>query len=66
MRRIVWKAYETAKERYHSLFERLDGGDTYLRAQVDRIMEEDRAILAALADTEKKSESEADGEADGD
>ena len=60
MRRIVWKAYETAKERHHSLFERLDGGDTYLRAQVDRIMEEDRAILAALAGIEKKSESGAE------
>ena len=54
------KAYETAKERYHSLFEKLDDGDTYLRAQVDRIMEEDRAILAALAGIEKKSESEAE------
>ena len=58
MRRIVWKAYETAKERYRSLFEKLDGGDTYLRSQVDRIMEEDRAILAALAGIEKKPESE--------
>jgi hypothetical protein len=29
-----------------------------MRAQVDRIMEEDRAILAALAGIEKKSESE--------
>ena len=60
MRKIVWKAYETAKERYHSLSEKLDDGDTYLRAQVDRVMEEDHAILAALAGIEKKSESEAD------
>ena len=60
MRKIVWKAYETAKERYHTLFEKLDDGDTYLRAQVDRVMEEDHAILAALAGIEKKSESEAD------
>ena len=60
MRKIVWKAYETAKERYHSLFEKLDDGDTYLRAQVDRVMEEDRAILAALAGIEKKTETEAD------
>jgi hypothetical protein len=60
MRKIVWKAYETAKERYHSLFEKLDDGDTYLRAQVDRVMEEDHAILAALAGIEKKSETEAD------
>ena len=60
MRKIVWKAYETAKERYHSLFEKLDDGDTYLRAQVDCVMEEDHAILAALAGIEKKSESEAD------
>ena len=58
MRRIVWKAYETAKERYQTLFEKLDDGDTYLRAQVDRIMEEDRAILAALAGIEAKSEGE--------
>ena len=58
MRKIVWKAYETAKERYHSLFEKLDDGDTYLRAQVDRVMEEDHAILAALAGIEKKSKSE--------
>ena len=58
MRKIVWKAYETAKEQNHFLFEKLDGGDTYLRSQVDRIMEEDRAILAALAGTEKKPESE--------
>ena len=35
-------------------------GNTYLRAQVDRVMEEDRAILAALAGIEKKSESEAE------
>ena len=60
MRKIVWKAYETAKARYHSLFEKLDDGDTYMRAQVDRIMEEDRAILAALAGIETKSESEAE------
>ena len=59
-RKIVWKAYETAKARYHSQFEKLDDGDTYLRAQVDRIMEEDRAILAAPASTEKKSENEAE------
>ena len=60
MRKIVWKAYETAKERYHSLFEKLDDGDTYMRAQVDRVMREDRAILAALAGIEAKSESEAE------
>ena len=54
------KAYETAKARYHSLCEKLDDGDTYLRAQVDRIIEEDRAILAAHAGIEKKSESEAE------
>ena len=58
MRTIVWKAYEAAKARYHSVFEKLDDGDTYLRAQVDRVMEEDRAILAVLAGTEKKSKSE--------
>lgn len=62
MRRIVWKAYETAKARHHSLFEKLDDGDTYMRAQVDRIMEKDRAILAALAGIETKSESEAGGD----
>ena len=60
MRKIVWKAHETAKERYHSLFEKLDDGDTYMRAQVDRIMEEDCAILAALAGIETKSEGEAE------
>ena len=60
MRRIVWKAYETAKGRYRSLFEKLDDGDTYMRAQVDHIMEKDRAILAALAGIETKSESEAE------
>ena len=60
MRKIVWKAYETAKERYHSLFEKFIYGDTYLRAQVDRVMEEDQAILAALAGIETKSESEAE------
>ena len=60
MRRIVWKAYETAKERYHSLFEKLDDGDTYMRAQVDRIMEEYCAILAALAGIDRKPESEAE------
>jgi hypothetical protein len=60
MRKSVWKAYETAKARYHSVFEKLDDGDPYLHAQVDRIMEEDRAILAALAGIEKKSESEAE------
>ena len=58
MRKFVWKAYETAKARYHSLFEKLDDGDTYLREQVDRIMEEDRAILAALAGIEKKSKND--------
>ena len=52
MRKIVWKAYETAKARHHSLFEKLDDGDTYLRAQVDRAMEEDHVILAALAGIE--------------
>ena len=60
MRKIVWKAYETAKERYHSLFEKLDDGNTYLRAPVERVQEEDRAILAALSGIEKKSESEAE------
>ena len=60
MRRIVWKAYETAKARHHSLFEKLDDGETYMRAQIDRIMEEERAILAALAGIETKSESEAE------
>jgi hypothetical protein len=60
MRKIVWKAYETAKERYHSLFEKLDDGDTYMRAQADRVTEEDRTILAALAGVEEKHESEAD------
>ena len=58
MRKIVWKQYETAKERYHSLFEKLDDGDTYLPTQEDRVMEEDRAILAALAGIETKSKSE--------
>ena len=62
MRTIVWNAYETAKARHHSLFEKLDDGDTYMRAQVDRIMEKDRAILAALAGIETKSESEAGGD----
>ena len=62
MRKIVWEAYETAKERYHSLFEKLDDGNTYVRAQVDRIMEEDRTILAALVGIEKKSKSEAKGD----
>ena len=56
MRTTVWKPYETAKAQSHSLFEKLDDGDTYLRAQVDRVMEENRAILAALAGIEKKSE----------
>ena len=56
----MWKAYEAAKARYHSLFEKLDDGDTYLRALVDRIMEEDHAILAALAGIENKPESEAE------
>ena len=31
-----------------------------MRAQIDRIMEEERAILAALAGIETKSESEAE------
>ena len=62
MRKIVWKAYETAKAQYNSVFEKLDDGDTYLRAQVNRIMEEDRAILAAPAGIETKSESEAEDE----
>ena len=60
MRKNVGKAYEPAKAKYNSLFEKMDDDDTYLRAQVDRIMEEDRAILAALAGIEKKSESEAE------
>ena len=60
MRKMEWKAQETGKERNRSLFERLDDGGTYLRAQVDRVMEEDHAILAALAGIEKKSESEAE------
>ena len=60
MGKILWKAYETAKERYHSLFEKLDDGDTYLRAQVARVMEEDHTILAALAGIETKSEGEAE------
>ncbi|MDB2641274.1 hypothetical protein N9Y79_01870 [Alphaproteobacteria bacterium] len=60
MRKIAWKAYEAAKARYHSVFEKWDDGNTYLRAQVDCIMEEDRAILAALAGNEKKPESEAE------
>ena len=58
MRKIVWQAYESAKAKYNSVFEKLDDGDTYLRAQVDRIMEEDHAILAALAGIEKTPESE--------
>jgi hypothetical protein len=58
MRKNVGKAYEPAKAKYNSVFEKLDDGDTYLRAQEDRVMEEDRAILAALAGIEKKSESE--------
>ena len=62
MRRIVWKAYETAKARHDSLFEKLDDGDTYMRAQVDRVTEGDRTILAALAGIKKKSESEAEGD----
>ena len=60
MRKMVWKAYETAKAQYRSVFEKLDDGDTYLRAQIDRIMEEDRAILAALAGIDNKPESEAE------
>ena len=60
MRKNVGKAYEPAKAKYNSVFEKLDDGDTYLRAQEDRVMEEDRAILAALAGIEKKSESEAE------
>ena len=59
MRKMVWKAYETAKAQYHSVFEKLDDGDTYLRAQIDRIMEEERAILAALAGIDNKPASEA-------
>ena len=43
-----------------TLFEKLDDGDTYWRAQVDCIMEEDRVILAVLAGIEAKSESEAE------
>ena len=62
MLRIVLKAYETAKARYCSVFEKLDDGDKYLRAQVARVMEEDRAILAALAGIGKKSKSEAEDE----
>ena len=62
MRKIVWEAYEAAKDQYHSLFKKLDDGDTYLRAQVERVMEEDRAILAALAGIEKKSEGEAEND----
>ena len=58
MRKSVRKAYEAAKAQYHSVFEKLDDGDTYLRAQIDRIMEEDRAILAALAGIEKKSKND--------
>ena len=61
MRKIVWKAYEAAKAQYHSVFEKLDDGDTYLLTQVDCVMEEDRAILAALAGIGKKSESEVEG-----
>jgi hypothetical protein len=60
MGKIVWKAYQPAKAKYNSVFAKLDDGDTYMRAQVDRIMEEDCAILAALAGIEKKSESEAE------
>tara|TARA_Y100001958_G_C21228747_1_gene554262 strand:+ start:1312 stop:1500 length:189 start_codon:yes stop_codon:yes gene_type:complete len=60
MGKIVWKAYETAKARYHSVFVKLDDADTYLRAQVNRIMEEDRAILAALAGVEEKHKSGAE------
>ena len=57
MRKIVWKAYEAAKAQYNSVFEKLDDGDTYLRVQVDCYMEEDHAILLALAGIEKKPES---------
>ena len=58
MRKNVGKAYEPAKAKYNSVFEKLDDGDPYMRVQVDRVTEEDRAILAALAGIEKKSESE--------
>ena len=37
--RIFWKAYETAKAGYYSQFDKFDYGNTYLRAQVDRVME---------------------------
>lgn len=57
MRKILWQAYEAAKVKYNSVFQRLDDDDKYLRAQVDCIMEEDHAILAAVAGIEKKSES---------
>ena len=62
MGKIVWKAYETAKARHHSFFEKLDDGETYMRAQIDRIMEEERAILVALAGIETKSEGEAEND----
>lgn len=60
MRKIVWQAYESAKVKYNSVFEKLDDGDTYLRPQVARVMEEDHTILAALAGIETKSEGEAE------
>ena len=60
MRKIVWKAYEPAKAKYNSVFAKLDDGDTYMRARVDRVMEEARAILATFVGIEKKSEGEAE------
>ena len=51
---------EAVKAQYNSVFEKLDDDDAYLRAQVDRIMEEDRTILAALAGIEKKPDGEAE------
>ena len=60
MPKIAWKAYETAKVGYHSLFEKLDDVDTYLRAQLDRIMEKDSTIPAELAGIEKKPDSESE------
>ena len=55
-----WRRGKGVNARHHSLFEKLDDRDTYLRAQADRAIEEDRAILAALAGIEKKSDSEAE------
>lgn len=60
MRKIVRTTYEATKAQYNSVFEKLDYGDTYLRAQVGRVMEEGRVILAALAGIENKPESEAE------